>query len=53
MMRNSRQAYGLIAIILHWLIALLVIGQLHADLFQRHRPRHDAGGPTRMTSETS
>lgn len=28
MMRNSRQAYGLVAIVLHWLIALLIIGQL-------------------------
>lgn len=28
MMRNSKQAYGSVAIALHWLIALLVIGQL-------------------------
>ncbi|MGI6855518.1 cytochrome b [Mesorhizobium sp. 1B3] len=28
MMRNSRQAYGLVAIVLHWLIALLILGQL-------------------------
>lgn len=28
MIRNSRQAYGLVAIVLHWLIALLIIGQL-------------------------
>jgi cytochrome b561 len=28
MIRNSRQAYGMVAILLHWLIALLIIGQL-------------------------
>lgn len=28
MLRNSRQAYGSVAIALHWLIALLILGQL-------------------------
>jgi len=28
MIRNNRQAYGSVAIVLHWAIALLVIGQL-------------------------
>lgn len=32
MLRNSSNAYGSVAVILHWLIALLVIGQIAAGL---------------------
>lgn len=43
MLRNTKKAYGSVAIALHWTVALLIIGMLGFGLYMVRQPLYDAG----------